>query len=276
MIKDRFPVGILMDALLIQWTLNVALDVHTTARRTRARYKMWSAKCFVTSGAGNVIELDSVVRNGIDHGRLEEDPKAIVLCTKFVHRPTLGATLRKADGWIHVALFDVLSVSKQRLLRTSLGDFSQEGTSRPLNRQVIPVGALAAVSAMNQLKVGIVQLLQRIKAANFTIFIRLAPATHGSSLIIDGVQHFKGTVQVGAHHVLLLRSTAIDNGKVEKERRDAIPQKELDAINRSPRQIVLLQGVNVRHTIVVIEIVVFTNVTASTRAAAETTSIRLP
>ena len=69
-IEDSLPIGILMDALLIQGPLNVTLDVHAAASRTGTRDELWSTKCLVASSTSDIIELNSVIRHGIDHGRL--------------------------------------------------------------------------------------------------------------------------------------------------------------------------------------------------------------
>jgi hypothetical protein len=58
-----------------------------------------------------------------------------------------------------------------------LADFGQEGSRGPLFGQIIPVGALSTVSAVDHGKVGRTQLLQRVKAANFAVLVGFAPST---------------------------------------------------------------------------------------------------
>jgi hypothetical protein len=50
--------------------------------------KKWKTLSPVRTGrTGNVVQLDAVVRNGIDQRRLEEDPKAVLLGAQFIDGP---------------------------------------------------------------------------------------------------------------------------------------------------------------------------------------------
>ena len=125
--------------------------------------------------------------------------------TELIHGPTPGAIPSKANGRVAIALLYVFEGStKQRLLCTFFGRFSKIRSGSPLKRQIVPIRAIPARTAMNYTIVGSAHIFQGIERPDVSIRRCFIPSAHRPRLIVFGVQQFEGTIQLGSDNILLI------------------------------------------------------------------------
>jgi hypothetical protein len=90
---------------------------------------------------------------------------------------------------------------------------------------------------------------------------------HGSRLIVDGIQEFKGLGKIVADNRLLRRGAAVDNGQVQEKGGNTVPQKQLEAIKESPGPVAAFDLIDAVHSAGIRVNVVLLHVLAATRAA---------